>query len=76
MKWSLSPFFVNNLVKLGQKGGRVVTIRACIQTTWQLQSLSAMYLASVEESAIVCWALNIHEIAPPANLRKYPDCDF
>ena len=35
-----------------------------------------MYSASVEESAIVHWALDIHEMAPPAIFRKYPDYDF
>ena len=44
-------------------------------STWRLQSESAMYSASVEESAIVFCALDVHEIAPPASFRKNPVCD-
>ena len=50
-------------------------IRVCIQTTWQLQSESAMYSASVEDKAMVFCAFVVHDMRPPANLTKKPEVD-
>src|SRR6266436_5880168 len=50
-------------------------IRVCIQTTWRLQSESAIYSASVEESATVFCARDVQLMRPFASLTKYPVCD-
>jgi len=50
-------------------------IRVCIQTTWRLQSESAMYSASVEDKATVFCAFVVHDTRPPANLMKKPEVD-
>ena len=50
-------------------------IRVWIQTTWRLQSESAMYSASVEDKATVFCAFVVYDIRPPASLMKKPEVD-
>ena len=45
-------------------------------TTWQLQSDSTIYSASVDDNATVFYVCDVQLNIPSASLRKYPVTDL
>src|SRR5712691_555422 len=64
----LSPWMGTGLLNLKPSS----PIRARSHVTWRLQSESAMYSASVDDSATVFCAFEVQLVRPPAILTKYP----